>query len=784
MRGSRPKLETFVSKDFQKFLRRLSRRGGLADVVYQQVMRAMVLWERNEDPELPLTNHGESRVPHVVKYDLRGAYRLVVYEHAGKRIPLMVGDHEEAERWLESHRGQDFTVDIGSKRVEYTIASTDQEATKAATTDVEAVPAARGPILGRLPKDVLTSLNLSEGTLASLSAFATFEEVEDSRIWTLIQSLPFPSEDHRQVVTQAIALIATGDVEKAVATITLFLGRATTATDSPGEFAQAIEGDENSDKLIRLSAISAEELDRINKTDGFTDWMLYLHPDQRRLVDRDYRGPARLIGVSGSGKTTVLVHRANALARKYPEGQILVLTLNSALTQLIGHLLNCLCTHSVRQRIRVMTVYQYCYQTAKTICPKNLIEKHDPRSGEDLDTCWHDFLDKPHALDSVREVMNVLEEREPNIDAAGYILDELIWIRSGFGRPDRQRYLASERPGRGIMLPRFGENHGPDARETKNQQTGSKEFPPDTRQRLLRLLEDYEEYMRDGGLMDDDGVSLEAFSVKDRIREFAELQARCVLVDEVQDCSTVELAVVAAVPTDAENGLFLTGDPVQKVFAKQHDLVQAGIDIRGRGTQLRMNYRNTRQILEAAYAIISHYRDVAPVPAADVLEPEYAVKEGPKPKLYECGSREEQVRLVTSYLSWMPPEEHDGVCICSASEGSLQEFSEAVRQQGYSIYRIHGEAAENPTIARGVKICLMRDIKGYEFQYVFLVDLIDSVVYPKGMPWDERWRVAFQIYVAMTRARKELVMSFISNRSYFLGPLQDLAEEHAAAEVM
>src|SRR5688500_15467522 len=116
MRADRPKLETFVSKDFQRFLRKLSRRGGMADVVYQQVMRALVLWERNEDPQLPLTNKGESRLPHVVKYDLRDAYRLVVYEHAGQRIPLMVGDHEEAEKWLESHRGQDFTVATGTRK--------------------------------------------------------------------------------------------------------------------------------------------------------------------------------------------------------------------------------------------------------------------------------------------------------------------------------------------------------------------------------------------------------------------------------------------------------------------------------------------------------------------------------------------------------------------------------------------------------------------------------------------------------------------------------------------
>src|SRR5687768_13898942 len=110
MPSERAVLETIISKDFQRSLNRLSRRGGIADVVYQQVMRALVLWEDGKDPQLPLTHHGESRVPHVVKYDLKSRYRLVVYEHAGKRVPLTVGDHEDVDRWLDSNRGRDFTV--------------------------------------------------------------------------------------------------------------------------------------------------------------------------------------------------------------------------------------------------------------------------------------------------------------------------------------------------------------------------------------------------------------------------------------------------------------------------------------------------------------------------------------------------------------------------------------------------------------------------------------------------------------------------------------------------
>jgi superfamily I DNA/RNA helicase len=189
-----------------------------------------------------------------------------------------------------------------------------------------------------------------------------------------------------------------------------------------------------------------------------------------------------------------------------------------------------------------------------TIAPDDLIRRSDPRSGEDLDACWTDFLEKPHARQRILGIINQLEVRESNVDASRYILDELIWIRSGFGRESRNQYLTCSRFGRGIELPRYDPE-----KIAKASQKLDGNFPSDTRKRILDLLRDYEEYMAAGGLLDDDGVSLAAHSLRDRIAGCPELRARCVLIDEMQDCSTVELAVLAQVPTDPLDGLFLTG---------------------------------------------------------------------------------------------------------------------------------------------------------------------------------------------------------------------------------
>ncbi|MCZ2157417.1 MAG: UvrD-helicase domain-containing protein, partial [Bryobacterales bacterium] len=60
-------------------------------------------------------------------------------------------------------------------------------------------------------------------------------------------------------------------------------------------------------------------------------WTVFLHPAQQQLVSRDYRGPARVSGSAGTGKTIVAIHRAAFLARQDAEARILLTTFSDTL---------------------------------------------------------------------------------------------------------------------------------------------------------------------------------------------------------------------------------------------------------------------------------------------------------------------------------------------------------------------------------------------------------------------------------------------------------------------
>ena len=84
--------------------------------------------------------------------------------------------------------------------------------------------------------------------------------------------------------------------------------------DGGGDFRNAIV---ERGALSGLSSLlNAEEFARLLEG-PIEEWMLFLHPEQRAIVDRHYSGPARVRGSAGTGKTVVAIHRAAALASSH-----------------------------------------------------------------------------------------------------------------------------------------------------------------------------------------------------------------------------------------------------------------------------------------------------------------------------------------------------------------------------------------------------------------------------------------------------------------------------------
>jgi hypothetical protein len=87
---------------FLKALKELRMCGGPKQQAAEQVSQIIGDFSTEGKTLKRLTHYGEARIPHCVKYDLRGACRLVTVQDKGQIWLLFVGDHSDTDRWLDA----------------------------------------------------------------------------------------------------------------------------------------------------------------------------------------------------------------------------------------------------------------------------------------------------------------------------------------------------------------------------------------------------------------------------------------------------------------------------------------------------------------------------------------------------------------------------------------------------------------------------------------------------------------------------------------------------------
>lgn len=414
------------------------------------------------------TNHGEKRLRHCVKYSLAGGCRLVTVVNADITFLLFVGTHPDVDSWLDKNRGKEFAVDDKHRLIE-----TIRPAEIKTDGILEPVPEREIPgesaLLSRLGERVsdqlLESLPFKVGkAIEDLTVFSSDDDIN-------MACAQIDDEALADAVLDVLIALAAGKVNEANARIRLFQGKYTEldkATD--------VEGSQHLQFVPTDSPEWAILYEHFAKTAGYKDWMLFLHPDQMHVVQEDFNGPSKLLGVSGSGKTCIVLKRALRLAEKYPGVRILVLTLNRSLAKLINDLVDEAASEKLRPQIEVKPFFEVCQQ---------LIYHFEPGSERYYsDVTWYgrsEFVDEGRAafrqkvwgteegpwlrragvdehIDAVwREFYRcdlnnfdaaVLQPVHDSLIAQGvnaenYIREEFDWIRSAIPHDEREAYLGT-----------------------------------------------------------------------------------------------------------------------------------------------------------------------------------------------------------------------------------------------------------------------------------------------------------------------------------------------------
>lgn len=750
-------------KQFNNSRRALIQRQGDAQIAHGIIESILGKVRKGLDPlrDIPFTERNEVHGLRV--HSVSAEHRLLVIHIDGKNYLVIVGKDSEIEEWIRVNAGATFAVDLGNARLTRTQVDVPR-------TDAETVMTTENkPFLERVAEDIVRAEIPDEylEKVSSIDEDTSPEEREEA-----LAEIMDP--DLRAMLRDVLELARTGREEAAKARVKLYSGDAVPLQDAPELHEAALESMENSDVLVDLS--TTDEADFVKIMDAVEDekWMWFLHPGQERVVVENFPNPCVLTGVSGSGKTSVLLHRARRLAAKHQDQEILVLTLNESLARMIHSNLVRFCSPDEASRIKSLSFHGYLRKLLRKTDAKEFLKEfgeqtrqeeaiNDLINGGDagdlndifealepgeLKELFRDFCLQLKGGDRVdfNNLEVFLYSQDQNLDPIEYLFDEMELLRSAFPcRGDYEGYLVEfSRQGRAIS------------------------FQRNRKEQVLRLLRLWEEFQIRKSFLDHMGLVQAAFIAHENLGGIPEdLKFRCVLVDEFQDFSNLEMKIISAIPTQAENGLFLTGDYAQKLYARQLSLDDAGLSSRSNRRILK-NYRNTRQILTAAQCLI----DAFPMPVdknakdgVELLKPEYAFKEGSKPTAYLSRN--------TILAAWRDIAEavssglpSPSLCILTA-DTEVYPVDDIIncRPAGLNAQDIADWGSDG---AQGVVVSDINSIKGFEFRRIFIVGMEEGAYPPKGHFAKEHWRDAQRLYVAITRGREEVRFYYEGKPSSFL----------------
>ena len=461
------------------------------------------------------------------------------------------------------------------------------------------------------------------------------------------------------------------------------------------------------------------------------NWRVFLHPSQRRLVERHWNGPVRVLGGAGTGKTVVAMHRARWLARNLPaNGRVLFTTFTRNLAADIEQNLRKICTPEEMQRIETTSLDRWVQRLLRG-------RRYRFRLAFERDTAaWAVAMEK-----APREL--ALPDR--------FYADEWTQVVQAQGVTTRNEYLRVPRTGRGVALTRS------------------------RRAKVWPVFEEYRAQLAERGVMELADCYRAAAALLAEDRRGADFAS--VVVDEAQDLTAPAWRLLRSIAPEGADDLFIVGDAHQRIYARRRVVLGAcGINIRGRGRKLRLNYRTTEETRRWAADLLAD-RPIDDLDGGqDGNDGIYSAAHGPVPELKHFATREEQAAWLVAYLTNLEAggEALRSICIVARTGSERDALCGELQEAGLATEVLERDAPDQST--PGVRLATMHRVKGLEFDRLVVAsanaDQLPLAAAIGDADTTERETIETSeralLYVAATRAKKQLTVTSFGQASRYL----------------
>ena len=619
--------------------------------------------------------------------------RMIVHRTESSLLLCYVGHHDQAYGWAERRKLETHPKTGAAQLIE--IRETVQEIFIPKYVEVAQTKSA---LFAHISESELLNYGVPPEWLADVRAAN-----EDS---LLLLADHLPSE-----AAEALLDLATGTKPKAAAPVTVGADpfahpdaqRRFRTLNNPEELKQALDA-------------------------PWERWLVFLHPAQRQLMERDFSGPARVSGSAGTGKTIVALHRAAFLAKKDAGEPVLLTTFSPTLA------------NALRAKLRLLDSSGRVQVEPLEFVVRRLYED---RFG-------------PLRLASDDKISSLLRECASKVDL-GRMTPSLLrgeWeqIVDPWQLTTWEAYRDVSRLGRKTRL------------------------PEKSRAVLWAVFERVRSQLEAHGLLTLAGLYYRT------AQAMAQSEARpfsAIVVDEAQDVSIPQLRLLAALGDNRRNSLFFAGDLGQRIFQQPFSWKELRIEIRGRSTTLKINYRTSHQIRKQADRLLGP--EVSDVDGnTEERKGTISVFNGARPIVEIAKSADAECAAVAAWLKsriddGLRPEE---IAIFARSEKELPRAQNPIHSAKLKSKLLDEDMQ---TEAGRVSVGTMHAAKGLEFRAVVAVacdgDVIPSKERIEALTDEADLEEIYNterhlLYVACTRARDYLLVTAAYPGSEFLDDLQ------------
>jgi hypothetical protein len=239
-------------------------------------------------------------------------------------------------------------------------------------------------------------------------------------------------------------------------------------------------------------------------------------------------------------------------------------------------------------------------------------------------------------------------------------------------------------------------------------------------------------------------------------------QYTALLIDEAHDFEDAWLQMAARLVSPATNSLLVMYDDAQSIYQKKRrkfNFASVGIQAQGRTAILKLNYRNTAEVLALAmHCAQSLLQEQAETDdRMQTVHPATAGRRGPLPLLIEARNGLDEAQAVADQIASALADgmASGDVAVLARTKKLLEPIGRALVQRGIAIQTMAGRDFRRfDWLKPTVKLLTLHSAKGLEFPLVCIVGL--DAMPLRDEPMDEEARL---LYVGMTRATQRLVLS-------------------------